>query len=120
MDVKSVPNHSIKTTSQFKQTNNRTINICIFFLTFILIGCGGSDKSTENIETPTPNIAPTAFAGDDHTVIENDNVTLSGSGTDSDGAIATYLWQQLEGVSVTIENNDSHILLRQKHPKPFS
>ena len=38
------------------------------------------------------NAAPTANAGDDQEVDEGDEVTLAGSGSDSDGTIASYEW----------------------------
>ena len=54
-----------------------------------------------------PNAAPTANAGGDQTVSEQSTVTLSGSGTDSDGTIASYSWTQTSGVSVTLNNATS-------------
>jgi hypothetical protein len=54
-----------------------------------------------------PNAAPTANAGGDQTVSEQSTVTLSGSGTDSDGTIASYSWTQTSGASVTLNNATS-------------
>ena len=45
-------------------------------------GSGGGDD----------NVRPTADAGDDQEVDEGDEVTLAGSGSDSDGTIASYEW----------------------------
>ena len=51
------------------------------------------------------NVAPTADAGDDQEAEEGDTVTLDGSGsTDPDDGIASYLWEQTEGTSVTLSN----------------
>lgn len=47
-----------------------------------------------------PNIAPTSNAGIDQTItLPTSTATLSGSGTDLDGTIASYLWTKLSGPS---------------------
>jgi hypothetical protein len=51
-----------------------------------------------------PNEAPIADAGPDDSVDEGAQVALSGSGTDSDGTVATYAWTQTAGRSVTLVN----------------
>lgn len=53
---------------------------------------------------PAPNQAPTANAGPDQTVATGATVTLAGSGTDSDGTIASYAWTQIAGPTVTLNN----------------
>lgn len=55
---------------------------------------------------PIPNVAPTANAGTDQTVNEQTPVNLSGTGTDSDGTIATYAWTQVNGPTVTLSPTD--------------
>jgi hypothetical protein len=51
------------------------------------------------------NKAPTANAGPDQTVAEGDTVTLDGSNSsDPDDGIASYLWTQTAGTSVTLSN----------------
>ncbi|MDF2177971.1 hypothetical protein P2G88_06875 [Aliiglaciecola sp. CAU 1673] len=50
-----------------------------------------------------------ASAGEAQTVTENTEVQLSGSGTDSDGAISVYLWQQVDGIAVSISNADQPV-----------
>ncbi|MDM8552098.1 C1 family peptidase [Desulfobacterales bacterium HSG2] len=51
---------------------------------------------------------PVANAGNDRTVDEGDTVTLDGSGSyDPDGSIASYLWEQIAGSSVTFSNSAS-------------
>jgi hypothetical protein len=48
--------------------------------------------------TAVANNAPTANAGPDRTITLPDNtVTLTGSGTDSDGSIASYSWTKVSG-----------------------
>jgi hypothetical protein len=51
---------------------------------------------------PAANIAPTAYAGADQSVDEQTLVTLSGSGSDSDGTVTTYRWTQIAGQAVTL------------------
>jgi|CXWL01.1.fsa_nt_gi fibronectin type 3 domain-containing protein len=50
----------------------------------------------------TANVIPVANAGAAQTVPEASTVTLSGSGTDTDGTIATYAWTQTAGPVVTL------------------
>lgn len=53
------------------------------------------------------NLQPTANAGLDQTVKEQTRVTLSGSGTDTDGSISTYNWVQTSGEIVSLTNASS-------------
>ena len=48
------------------------------------------------------NQAPSANAGPDRNITPGSAATLSGSGTDSDGSIASYQWSQIAGPSVTL------------------
>lgn len=57
------------------------------------------------------NIAPVANAGGPKTIIlPVNNTTLSGSGTDPDGTIATYLWEKISGSSVTLSGANTATL----------
>lgn len=78
-------------------------SVLIAFMTIVLFGCSSSDNTTD----VTTNIAPIASAGSDQTVDEQTQVMLSGSGTDSDGSIVTYLWSQTAGTSVSISGADT-------------
>jgi hypothetical protein len=55
---------------------------------------------------PAPNVAPTANAGVDRTItLPVNTITLSGSGTDPDGSIASYAWIKISGpVAGTMTN----------------
>lgn len=54
------------------------------------------------------NIPPTANAGVDQVISAYDGIAiLSGSGTDTDGTIVSYLWTQVSGPSCTITNPNS-------------
>ena len=71
------------------------------FSSLLLSACGGhaSDKSNP----PRPNVAPTAFAGTDQSVIGSTTVTLDGTGSsDPDGSVASYAWTQTAGPAVTL------------------
>jgi uncharacterized repeat protein (TIGR03806 family) len=56
---------------------------------------------------PPANQAPTADAGTDQSVDEGVTVSLSGTGTDSDGSIASYSWTQVSGTAATISGADT-------------
>ena len=73
----------------------------------MLIGCGGSGGGDGDNSPPPPpvaNVAPIANAGLDQTVDEQVSVTLLGTGSDSDGAIASYSWVQTAGDGITLNN----------------
>ena len=53
------------------------------------------------------NQAPTANAGPDRNATPGSAATLSGSGTDSDGSIASYRWSQIAGPTVTLSGSTS-------------
>ena len=72
-----------------------------------LTACGGGGGGGGNNFTPVPaappaNSAPSANAGADQQTLASQEVTLSGSGSDSDGSIEAYAWTQTGGESVTL------------------
>ncbi|GAC13861.1 PKD domain-containing protein [Aliiglaciecola lipolytica] len=70
----------------------------------MLSACGNSN-SDETSPPPTPtNQPPTADAGADFEINEGLNASLSGSGSDSDGTISTYLWTQTSGPTLTLSS----------------
>lgn len=97
-------------TSRIKfQKRNALLVTSLLVSGSLLIGCGGSSDSSDdsNADSTTTNILPTVEAGSEQNVNELTLVTLTGSATDSDGSISSYLWQQTSGTNVTINNNDS-------------
>ena len=61
--------------------------------------------SSDVIVTVNPvNANPIANADVNQSVDEQTSVSLSGTGTDTDGSIATYQWSQVSGDAVTITN----------------
>ncbi len=68
-------------------------------------GAVGSDELT--VDVINSNKAPTADAGSDVTITLPTNATnITGSGSDSDGTIAAYLWKKVSGPTATIVNAD--------------
>lgn len=80
--------------------------LLLVWLTTLLSACGGSNNDTPTPPVEPVNQAPVANAGDDISVDEQTPVTLAGQGTDSDGTVASYLWQQTAGTQVTLTNTD--------------
>lgn len=69
--------------------------ITLVTLLLSILGCGGGGDGGDNLP-------PSADAGPNRFVIDGAEVTIFGSGTDSDGAIATYNWTQIEGSRTVI------------------
>jgi len=63
-----------------------------------------SDVTINILDKESNNLAPTANAGDDQTIIESLTVDLNGSGSDTDGNIVSFEWKQTSGPSVTLDN----------------
>ena len=86
---------------------SKILTLALLMITFLIWGCGGGGGNGNNQPNPPPpNQAPTANAGIDQSVDEGTAVNLAGTGTDSDGTIASYSWQQDSGTAVTISNSD--------------
>ena len=66
----------------------------------------GEDTAEDSIiiTVNRANQAPTVNTGDDLTVVEGSEVTLSGVASDADNDSLTYSWTQVSGPSVTINN----------------
>ncbi|MEP0356837.1 FG-GAP-like repeat-containing protein [Paraglaciecola sp.] len=79
--------------------------LSLLFLSVLMTACGGGGGS-DTTTTPV-NLAPTANAGDDQSVNEEEVVTLSGSGTDPDGSISSYQWSQTSGTTVSLAESTS-------------
>ena len=57
-------------------------------------GAQASDSMVLHVTDSTANQAPVADAGEDKTTEVNQGITISGSGTDSDGSIVAYEWKE--------------------------
>lgn len=64
------------------------------------------DPDATGLPTPySSNAVPVADAGPDQTAEAGATVTLTGSGTDSDGTITSYAWAQTTGPTVTLDGS---------------
>jgi hypothetical protein len=79
---------------------------CLFVITLCACG-GGGTSSGNNSGGSVVNTSPTAGAGSNQTIEENNEVALLGSGTDPDGSIVSYSWSQTAGTAVTLTNADT-------------
>ncbi|MGD2128786.1 MAG: PKD domain-containing protein [Lysobacterales bacterium] len=72
-------------------------------------GAADSDDTIVTVEAPAPppNASPTAFAGPDFSVQQGEAVSITGDGSDSDGAIATWSWSQVSGPTVSLSGAGS-------------
>lgn len=59
------------------------------------------------IEVVDSNVKPEAFAGPDLEVNVGEAVSITGSGTDTDGEIVSYRWQYVSGAAVSLSGSDS-------------
>lgn len=75
---------------------------------FLVYLCAGIFLAVSCTKT-TENAVPVAHAGPSKTItLPTDTVTLSGSGSDTDGHVVAYLWSQISGpASTTIVNPGS-------------
>ncbi|PCI64706.1 MAG: hypothetical protein COB38_12390 [Gammaproteobacteria bacterium] len=74
------------------------------FLLLQILACGENTEEEDDL-VEVPNVAPTSNAGVDQVVDEQTTVTLTGSGNDSDGSIASYAWVQFSGNTVELSNS---------------
>jgi len=102
---------SLSTKKTIITVKYRGLNV-LLVITLYLTACGGGgDGAPKNQSRSTQpasvNSAPIAIAGDDQNTLDSAQITLSGSGSDSDGTIATFLWQQVAGSTVTLSSSSS-------------
>jgi ribosomal protein L14 len=100
--------HANTATASFTAPNVSTQTIFGFQLT-VTDNDGGTGSATVSVTVPgqAPNVPPTANAGADQAINEGANVTLTGSGADPDGTIASYQWTQTAGPAATLTNATS-------------
>ncbi len=73
-------------------------------------GASGSDDVLVTVLNESANLPPIANAGIDQTVsLPNNSIILLGAGQDTDGTIASYLWEKISGptynfIDATLEN----------------
>lgn len=90
--------------------NNKGVKLLLVsILSLGVISCSGGSSDSSPEQQPA-NQKPTANAGADQTADEQTAVTIEGSGTDSDGTIASYSWAQTSGPEITLNNTDQQNL----------
>src|SRR5260221_112150 len=73
-------------------------------------GAQASDDASVTVN-PAANLPPVANAGGNKTVtLPTNSIVLNGSGTDSDGSIASYSWTKVSGGAATLTNANTAIL----------
>jgi len=85
---------------------SKMIRIILYFIVLqSLAACGGSDNDTQGNQAPTA-----AVALESQRIPERETVVLDGSSSDdTDGRIASFLWEQIDGPSIIIENAASAV-----------
>jgi gliding motility-associated-like protein len=74
-------------------------------------GSSAFDEINIIVNAAPVNIPPVANAGPDKTItLPLNTVTLNGSGTDTDGTIASYTWSVLSGPTATLSNENTPTL----------
>ena len=81
-------------------TVNKDQTLVLRFSAFDPLGCGSHDQV--RVFVRASNNKPEANAGRDQEVMETEQVTLYGSGSDPDGDRLTYHWSQRSGPSVEL------------------
>jgi len=72
---------------------------------------GYDDVTVTVLSAPSAPVAPVANAGADKSItLPTNTLSLSGSGTDADGTIASYSWTKLSGGSATLSNGNTNTL----------
>jgi hypothetical protein len=101
---------NVPTTGGFQswQTTTATINLAAGTQTIRLQSTSGAGWNINWLEiagASAANQSPSANAGADKTItLPANSVTLSGSGSDPDGSIASYAWSKVSGGAATINS----------------
>jgi hypothetical protein len=113
----TVTNGDFQSTDSTQLTGAR-VNNTLPNITFLKLVSGsdlkdsGTDVGFGNdigaFQYSASNVSPSANAGTDQTItLPTSSVTLSGSGTDSDGTISGYAWTKISGTGGTIVSPSS-------------
>ncbi len=89
-----------------------TANTVLTFQLTVTDNGGATASATVNVtvnDVPISNVPPTANAGTVQTANEGTAVALTGSGTDTDGTIASYAWTQTAGPAVILTNANTTV-----------
>tara|TARA_R110002167_G_scaffold248003_2_gene453964 strand:+ start:1154 stop:2833 length:1680 start_codon:yes stop_codon:yes gene_type:complete len=78
----------------------------VIILAVLFSACGGGGSDAANTTPQIQNKAPSANAGLNQTIDELNEVSLVGSGADSDGNINSYNWSQISGTTIELTNSN--------------
>ena len=87
--------------------NNLQKWFSLVFLSLLLSGCGGGGESDSvDSSSPSTNISPTVtLFVSSSVIVANQMFTITAQGSDSDGQITSYAWEQLSGPELTFTVN---------------
>lgn len=85
-----------------------TVDTSLTFQLSITDNDGAVTRSVTEVVVKNVNHIPVGNAGANQTVNEGATVFLDGSGVDNDGTVASYLWTQTSGPTVTLINTSQH------------
>ena len=106
-EVELTPSNTVaEPTFKAPEVENGKVKILTFELT-VEDPYGEIDTDLIKVHILPRNNPPTADAGPDQTVEKGDEVTLDGSGTDPDGDALTYVWSQIDGPIVELDDPSS-------------
>lgn len=92
------------TVANFTAPNVQGQTVMIFQVT-VTDDSGAEDSATTSVTVRPGNKPPSASAGPDQNLAKNQQAQLNGAGShDPDGSLSAYLWEQIGGVAVTINN----------------
>ncbi|WP_455219902.1 PKD domain-containing protein, partial [Kaarinaea lacus] len=74
------------------------------------LGATASDQLVVTVSPALANKPPTASAGINRTVNLGELITITGSGSDSDGSIVNFSWTQTDGPVVTLTGANSEVV----------
>ncbi len=87
------------------RTNYHFKNLILFLIALILSSCGEDDP----VSVAAQNLRPLAFAGEDISVKEQTEVTITGLAADRDGYISDISWSQID----IVQNTD--VTIHEQH-----
>ncbi len=84
------------------------VNQVVMYIDEVRFGDSTATLTSMLVDPAPGNLAPSANAGTDASItLPTNSVSLSGSGADSDGTIASYLWTQVSGPNTATLSNAS-------------